>query len=110
MLTIIQPAPTPWTRTAAPADSDSPADRTRDELRAVPEEIALFAEVDAILCAAERVRWIRRPPAPPVAGCALSGPRSAGRSWRKWVGRWHAPLHPVRAVQRSPPGQADQST
>ena len=27
-------------------------------MRAVPGELALFAEVDAILCAAERVRWL----------------------------------------------------
>src|SRR5438309_11629697 len=103
MLTIIEPAHTPWERTAAPADSDSPAHPTRDELSTVPEEIALFAEVDAILCEAEQLSSIRRRPAPPVTGCALRGPRSAGRSWMQEDNRWHAPLHPVRAVQRSPP-------
>src|SRR5437764_7291240 len=103
MLTIIEPASTPRERTAAPADSDSPTDRTRDELWTVPEEIALFAEVDAILREAEQVSSTRRTPAPPVTGCALRGPRSAGRSWMQEDNRWHAPLHPVRAVQRSPP-------
>jgi hypothetical protein len=103
MLTIIEPAHTPWEHIAAPADSDSPADRTPDELWTVPEEIALFAEVDAILCEAEQVSSMRRTPAPPATGCALRGPRSAGRSWMREANRWHAPLHPVRAVQRGPP-------
>lgn len=103
MLTIIEPARTPWERTAAPANSDSPADRIRDELWTIPDEIALFAEVDAILCEAEQLSSSRRTPAPPVTGCALSRPRSAGRSWMQDDNRWHAPLHPVRAVQRSPP-------
>ncbi len=65
----------------------------------------LFADVDAILCAALQPR--RRPPAPPATGCALDGPRSAGRSLdgsararREWTRR-HA--GPVRATQRGPP-------
>lgn len=48
----------------------------------------LFAEVDAILCAA--VAAARRPPAPPVRAGALLSARQG-------------PAHQVRAVQRSPP-------
>jgi hypothetical protein len=66
-----------------------------------PEVAALIAEVDAILCAA--LTPVRCSPAPPVTGCALLGPRSAGRSCGALVPAWEGPAHRVRAVQRGPP-------
>ncbi|OBJ90519.1 hypothetical protein A9W97_01095 [Mycobacterium gordonae] len=64
----------------------TPAELDLDALEADVAE--LFAEVDAILCAA--VAAARRPPAPPVTTYAPLRP-------------WSGPAHPVRAVQRSPP-------
>ncbi|OBH53559.1 hypothetical protein [Mycobacterium sp. E2479] len=62
----------------------------------------LIAEVDAILCDAA-ASLLCPPPSPPVAGCALAGPRTSGR-FRVISGRpWTAPAPDVRAVQRSPP-------
>lgn len=68
-----------------------------------PAEVAaLFAEIDAILAAAA---WAPpcRPPAPPATGCALLGPRCAGRTWGAAASHWRGPARPVRAVQRGPP-------
>lgn len=67
-----------------------------------PETLVLIAEVDAILCAAEAT-LLRRPPAPPVTGCARLGPRLPGRSWLVDAQPWSAPPRTVRAVQRGPP-------
>lgn len=66
-----------------------------------PDIAALFAEVDAILCAA--LAPAPRPPAPPATGRALTGPRSAGRSWPTPTRCRPAPVRAVRATQRSPP-------
>jgi hypothetical protein len=62
---------------------------------------ALFAEVDALLCAA--LTPVRCSPAPPVTGCALLGPRSARRSCGALVRARDGPVRRVRAVQRGPP-------
>ncbi|WP_155764499.1 hypothetical protein [Mycobacterium intracellulare] len=92
------------TGTAAPGtDTEGSPDRQTGLLLADDPEVAtLIAEVDAILCAAS-VTLLRRPPAPPVVGCALLGPRSPGRSWEVRAQPWRAPASNVRAVQRSPP-------
>jgi hypothetical protein len=77
-------------------------DDTAESVRYLdPDIAALFAEVDAILCAA--LQPARRPSAPPATGCALMNPRLAGRSWGVLVRPRPGPVHPVRAVQRSPP-------
>jgi hypothetical protein len=58
----------------APATSeaiDSP-DQQALHLLDDPDVAALFAEVDALLCAA--LTPVRCSPAPPVTGCALLGP------------------------------------
>lgn len=67
-----------------------------------PSVVALIAEVDAILCAAEAPDCQR--PTPPVVGCASRRPRCAGRSCRKQVTpRRSQPVRRVDAQQRSPP-------
>jgi hypothetical protein len=67
-----------------------------------PSVAALIAEVDAIFCADVAPESQR--PTPPVAGCALSGPRCAGWSCRKQVPPRHPePVRRVDAMQRSPP-------
>jgi hypothetical protein len=63
--------------------------------------IQLFADVDAILCAALRPR--RRPPAPPATGCAFLRPRLVGRASSGCAHPRPAPIHQCRATQRSPP-------
>lgn len=88
----------------------APAPQTPDEatgqrstlLLDDPSVIVLFAEVDAILCAAAR-HPSRRLPAPPAAGCALRGPRPSGRTSTTTERTWTAPVGDVQAVQRSPP-------
>ena len=103
MLTVREPVLMPWTRTAAPVDSENSDSRPRVQLFALPEEIALFVEVDAILCDAAARLTCRQRPAPPVTGCALRGPRLAGWAWLEPGGRWRVLPHAVRAVQRGPP-------
>ena len=103
MLTVSEPVLMPWIRAAAPVDSENPDSRPWVELLPVPEEIALFIEVDAILCAAEARVTCRRRPAPPATGRALRGPRPAGRAWLEPSGRWRVLPQAVRAVQRGPP-------
>jgi len=64
--------------------------------------MALIAEVDAIFCAAEAPPCQR--PAPPAVGCALRGPRHAGRSHHRTSPRRHSePVRRVHPTQRSPP-------
>jgi hypothetical protein len=86
---------------ATPANSDAIDGSDLNVLYLDPDIAELFAEVDAILCAAlEPARCL---PAPPVSGCAPRRPRSTGRSWGALVRLWARPVHPVWAVQRSPP-------
>jgi hypothetical protein len=66
-----------------------------------PDIAALFAEVDAILCAALDPALC--PPAPPVTGCPPMRSRSTGRSRGALARRRTRPMQPVWAVQRSPP-------
>lgn len=69
--------------------------------------IALIAEVDAIFCPAEAPRCQR--PTPPAIGCALQGPRCAGRSWWPASRRPHCgPVRKMTPVQRSPSMQTRQ--
>jgi hypothetical protein len=89
---------------AAPPDSDAfgiaePEILVLDPLDA--EVATLFAEVDAILCAALNPH--RCSPAPPAIGCALAGPRSSGWSCGVLLGPRHAPARPARATERGPP-------
>lgn len=64
--------------------------------------VELFAEVDAILCAAAAA--LCRPPAPPVIGCALREPRCAGRCYHPLSPRPRSgPVRRVDPMQRSPP-------
>lgn len=65
--------------------------------------LALIAEVDAIFCDPADTP-VRQRPAPPAVGCALDGPRRAGRSWRNpSPQRGHGPVRRVDPMQRSPP-------
>lgn len=86
---------------AALATSDTAGRLEPEILYLDPDIAALFAEVDALLCAA--LAFTCRPSAPAVAGCALVRPRSAGRSCGAAVRPRGAPLQPVRAMQRGPP-------
>jgi hypothetical protein len=63
--------------------------------------IELFADVDAILCAALRPR--RHPPAPPATGCVFARPRLVGRSSGGCAHPRPARNHQRRATQRGPP-------
>lgn len=76
-----------------------------------PDVVALIDEIDAILCAA--LAPVRRPPAPPVTGCALlSSGRLAGPVVR-WSALGRRPVQPVsavRAVQRGPPNRSPRSS
>jgi hypothetical protein len=86
---------------AAPAASGTIGSLELEILDLDPDVAALIAEVDAILCAA--LTPARRPAAPPVAGSHIARPgRLDGRAVRRCAPR-PAPVHPVRAVQRSPP-------
>jgi hypothetical protein len=93
---------------AAPVNSDPIGSAEPEILYLDPDIAALFAEVDAILCAA--LSPARCPPAPPATGCALTRPRSAGRSCGVTVRPRSGPVHPVRAVQRSPPAPNQPAT
>jgi hypothetical protein len=93
---------------ATPANSDTIGSAELEILCLDPDIAALFAEVDAILC--EALNPACRPPAPPATGCALARPRSAGRSWGALVRPRSAPVHPARAVQRSPPTPQQPAT
>src|SRR5690242_11796103 len=110
MLTVSEPALMPWTRTAAPVDSENSDSRPRAQVLPPPEEIALFIEVDAILCDAAARLTCRQRPAPPATGRALRGPRPAGRAWLQPSGQWRVPPHAVRAVQRGPPAHRTDQT
>lgn len=92
---------------AVPASSVAIVSVEPEILHLDPDVAMLFAEVDAILCAA--VIPARRPPAPP-AGCALVGSRSAGRSCGALVGPRRGPVHPVWAVERGPPTRQRPAT
>ena len=93
---------------AAPASSDAIGNAEPEILYLDPDTAALFVEIDAILCAA--LDPARCPPAPPVTGCALLRPRSAGRLWGALVRPRGGPIHPVRAVQRGPPTPEQPAT
>lgn len=93
---------------AAPTTNDTVGNPETEILYLDPDIATLFAEVDAILCAAlAPARW---PPAPPATGCALVGPRSAGRSCGALVRPRRGPVQPVRAVQRGPPTREQPAT
>lgn len=94
----------PAPHTPDEASRQSPALLLDDD----PSVIVLFAEVDAILCAAAACSP-RRPPAPPAAGCAPRGPRPAGRTSTPRQRRWASPAGDVLAVQRSPPSRYDNT-
>lgn len=65
--------------------------------------MALIAEVDAIFRAPVEAPRCRRP-APPAVGCALRGPRRAGRSSNHSAPRPHSePVQRIDPMQRSPP-------
>ncbi|MEZ0050811.1 hypothetical protein ABIA30_001809 [Mycobacterium sp. MAA66] len=65
--------------------------------------IALIAEVDAIFCVPAEAP-LRQRPAPPAVGCALRGPRHAGRSYHRASPRPHGEqVQRVDPMQRSPP-------
>jgi len=85
--------------TAMPAAQDI-WDCLRLEVSAA-DVAALIAEVDAIFCA--DAFPVRRPPAPPVSGCALMRPGRQVGLVERCPGAWQQPAQSVRAVQRSPP-------
>ncbi|SHU41720.1 Uncharacterised protein [Mycobacteroides abscessus subsp. abscessus] len=93
---------------AAPATPDTSAPEELAQSLGVDDPtlvIALIAEVDAIFCAAEAP--CRQQPTPPAIGCALRGPRCAGRSLEYPCRRpRRAPLRRMTPVQRSPPEAA----
>ena len=83
---------------AAPGSTELAESLILDDLSVV----ALMAEVDAIPCAAEAPH--RHRPTPPVIGCALPGPRCAGRSCQKQATPpRNQPVRRVDPLQRSPP-------
>ena len=86
---------------AAPSGSDALGIAEPEILYLDPDLATLFDEVDAILCAALNPRHCS--PAPPAIGCALAGPRSAGRSCRVLLRPRSAPARPARATERGPP-------
>jgi hypothetical protein len=93
---------------AVPAGSDATGSPELEILDLDPDIAALIAEVDAILCAA--LAPVRRPPAPPVTGCALVRPgRLVGPAVR-WSALGRGPVQPVHAVQRSPPDPDQPAT
>lgn len=99
----------PLAATTAPMDCDHPAEDLDQVLSAAV--IVLFAEVDAILCAAASPLIPRcPPPAPPVSGCAhfrFGWPVSAAaRSSARFLRRGSRPHPAARAVSRSPPPAA----
>ena len=74
-----------------------------------PEVIGLFAEVDAILCAAaERMVPRLPPPAPPATECAAPMPRWDGRAPHPAERVWRRPACRVWVNQRSPPRTASR--
>lgn len=87
---------------ASPAPGTAIQDQQAPLLLDDPPVATLIAEVDAILCAAAEA-LLRRPPAPPVVGCALLGPRSPGRSWQIPARPRTGPVRDVFAVERGPP-------
>ncbi|SPM40593.1 hypothetical protein MAH_1612 [Mycobacterium numidiamassiliense] len=89
----------------AAARTDAIGNMESEILYLDPDIAALFAEVDDILRAA--LDAAHCPPAPLVTGCVRMGPPAAGRSWCAIVRPRGGPVHPVRAVQRSPPTQND---
>jgi len=93
---------------AAPAAPDTIAPEELAQSLGVDDPtmvIALIAEVDAIFCAAEAP--CRRQPTPPAIGCALLGPRCAGRSLEYTCRRQRrGPVRRMTPVQRSPPEPA----
>jgi hypothetical protein len=93
---------------AEPTTSDAVGAVEPEILHLDPDIAALIAEVDAILSATRTPA--RRPPAPPATGCALVGPRSAGRSFGAPVRPRRGPVHPVWAVQRGPPTRQQPAT
>jgi hypothetical protein len=93
---------------AAATTSDTTGWAEPEMLYLDPDTAALFAEVDAILCAA--LTPARRPPAPPATRCALVGPRPTGRSSGALVGPRRGPVQHVRAVQRGPPIRQQPAT
>ncbi len=100
----------PLAATTALMDCDHPAEDLDQVLSAAV--IVLFAEVDAILCAAAApLPLIPRcpPPAPRVTGCAhfrFGWPVSAARASARFLRRGSRPHPAARAVSRSPPHAA----
>jgi hypothetical protein len=87
---------------AAPSSTELAESLSLDD----PSVVALMAEVDAILCAAEAPD--RQRPTPPVIGCALREPRCAGRSCQKQATPpRNQPVRRVDPLQRSPPTVID---
>lgn len=92
------------TMMVAPAPPSPAESEVRDalDLGDATGLIALIAEVDAIFCVAEAP--LRQRPTPPAVGCALRGPRQAGRSHHRPSPRQHSePVRRVDPMQRSPP-------
>jgi hypothetical protein len=94
--------------TLAPATGDTIGSPETEILYLDPDTAALFAEVDAILCAA--LAPVRRPPAPPATGRALVEARSAALSGDGLVRPRRGPARPVRAVERGPPTPQQPAT
>lgn len=73
-----------------------------------PDVVELLDEVDAILCEAAHPR--RRAPGPPANGCPQLRSRGAGGSCGVPTRWWQIPVHPVSAVQRSPPARSNPNS
>src|ERR1700744_3066200 len=86
---------------AEPINSDAIGAVEPEILHLDPDIPALIDEVDAILSSPPPPA--RGPPAPPAPGCAVAGPRSAGRSFDAVVRPRRGPVPPVWAGQRGPP-------
>lgn len=92
----------------APATSDTTGSPGPAILCVDRDVAALFAEVEAILCAASASA--QAPPTPPVTGCAFIRPRSAGVFHRAPARSRRAPARHMRATQRSPPTPTQAAT
>jgi hypothetical protein len=79
------------------------SDMSDQALRLLDQDVIdLFAEIDAILCAALRPRRLRAGP-PATGWCAFSRPRLAGRASGGCAHPRRARIHQRRATQRGPP-------
>ncbi len=95
---------TQCTTMAAPSSIEPYSLATSLTVDGPPVVLALIDEIDAIFASAAPApvsQW----PAPPAVGCALCGPRRAGRSYPHRQAAHSEPVQRIDPTQRSPPRQ-----